>query len=195
MKITVVSDDKQFFTNIKSIIKLSGASFVLFDDTRPEESAADTSLMIVDLLAHNRNIPAGKYPIVVFSDVPSYAEAVRFLRMGVKGYGNRLMNAGNMNQLINTVLSGQIWLPPSILSRLIASVPSDSEQNKSSQSFKELSDREREVAELIGQGYSNKEIGERMNITLRTVKAHVSSVFMKTGCRDRLEVAIKVKSS
>lgn len=195
MKITVVTDDKLFFSNIKSIIKVNGVRFEMFDDSCPEESVRDTGLMLVDLLAHNRNIPAGKYPIAVFSDVPSYAEAVRFLRMGVKGYGNRLMNSGNMNQLVNALIAGQMWLPPSILSRLIASVPVGAEQQKGNDSFKDLSDREREVAELIGQGYSNKEIGDRMNITLRTVKAHVSSVFIKTGCRDRLEVALKVKGS
>lgn len=195
MKIVVVTDDKFFFNTMKSVIKINGARFEQYDGDSAADSAADAGLMLVDLLSHDKEIPTGKYPIAVFSDVPAFAEAVRFLRMGVKGYGNRLMNAGNINQLVNALLAGQVWLPPSILSRLILSVPVGASEGGANGTFKDLSDREREVAEFIGMGLSNKEISDKMNITIRTVKAHVSSVFMKTGCRDRLEVALKVKGS
>jgi DNA-binding NarL/FixJ family response regulator len=93
------------------------------------------------------------------------------------------------------VISGQVWLPPSILSRLIASVPQNGTSRLEAGFFDDLSEREQQVAELIGRGMSNKEIADSMGITVRTVKAHLSSVFVKTGCRDRLEVALKLKGS
>jgi DNA-binding NarL/FixJ family response regulator len=81
------------------------------------------------------------------------------------------------------------------LNRLIASVPQNGISKLEAGFFKDLSEREQQVAELVGRGMSNKEIAELMNITVRTVKAHLSSVFVKTGCRDRLEVALKLKGN
>ncbi|GAB1534625.1 hypothetical protein ADMFC3_02560 [Geovibrio sp. ADMFC3] len=195
MKITVVTDDTRFFKYVESAVRLNGCNFARYERDKAEDSVKDADLVVVDLLASDRQIHAGGCPVAVFSAVPSYGEALRFLQKGVKGYGNRLMNPENMNQLVHTVLSGQVWLPPAILNRLIASVPQNGTSKLEAGFFEDLSEREQQVAELVGRGMSNKEIAELMNITVRTVKAHLSSVFVKTGCRDRLEVALKLKGN
>jgi DNA-binding NarL/FixJ family response regulator len=56
----------------------------------------------------------------------------------------------------------------------------------------ELTTREREVAELIAGGASNKDIAERLGITERTVKAHLTSVFQKLGLTSRLQLAVRM---
>jgi two-component system, NarL family, nitrate/nitrite response regulator NarL len=58
----------------------------------------------------------------------------------------------------------------------------------------DLSAREREVVELIAGGGSNKEIAERLGITERTVKAHLTSVFQKLGLSSRLQLAVRMLS-
>ncbi len=195
MKITVVTDDNRFFEYVRSAVRMNGCIFVKYDRDKAEESVKGSELVVVDLLSSDKQIPAGGCPVAVFSAVPAYSEAIRFLQKGVKGYGNRFMNHENLNQMVHTVLSGQVWLPPAILSRLIASVPQNGTSRLESGFFNDLSEREQQVAELIGRGMSNKEIAEFMGITIRTVKAHLSSVFVKTGCRDRLEVALRLKGS
>jgi DNA-binding NarL/FixJ family response regulator len=195
MKITVVTDDNRFFEYVESAVRMNGCSFVRYNRDKAEESVKNADLLVVDLLSSDKQIPVGVCPVAVFSAVPGYSEAVRFLHKGVTGYGNRFMNPENLNQMLHTVISGQVWLPPSILSRLIASVPQNGTSRLEAGFFDDLSEREQQVAELIGRGMSNKEIADSMGITVRTVKAHLSSVFVKTGCRDRLEVALKLKGS
>jgi two-component system nitrate/nitrite response regulator NarL len=57
-------------------------------------------------------------------------------------------------------------------------------------STRELTNRQRSVAVLIGGGASNKEIASTLNICERTVKAHLTEVFRALGVRDRLQLAI-----
>ena len=55
-----------------------------------------------------------------------------------------------------------------------------------------LSEREGQVAKLVAGGASNKEIADRLSIAERTVKAHLTAIFEKTGARDRLQLSLKV---
>jgi two-component system NarL family response regulator len=55
-----------------------------------------------------------------------------------------------------------------------------------------LTRREREIAELIGNGECNKQIARQLTITERTVKAHLTEIFRKLGIADRLKLALLV---
>ena len=58
-----------------------------------------------------------------------------------------------------------------------------------------LSKREQEVAQYVAKGMSNQEMADKMFVSLRTVKAHLSSIYDKTGLRNRLELGLNLKSS
>jgi DNA-binding NarL/FixJ family response regulator len=128
--------------------------------------------------------------IAILTSVPKFDEALKMLKMGVKGYGNRMMHPDNLKQMVAAVTAGQIWLPPDIVSRLITTLPADHTPLTYTE---ELSERETEVAKLVAQGKSNQEIADILSITVRTVKAHMTSIFSKTGLRDRLALALHFK--
>ncbi len=66
-------------------------------------------------------------------------------------------------------------------------------EQKINQDWEErLTVREKEIARLLARGGSNKEIARKLEITERTVKAHVSSILEKLGVRDRLQVALRI---
>lgn len=54
-----------------------------------------------------------------------------------------------------------------------------------------LTNRELEVLKLIGEGFTNKEIGEKLFLSEGTIRNYVSSIFLKTGTKDRTELAVK----
>ncbi len=119
---------------------------------------------------------------------------VKFVQAGAKGY---LVKDASVEQVIATVRAvtrGESILQPRIASKILslmaeghASEKRTPAQNKIVAS---LTEREREVASLLGQGASNSEISSTLTIGGSTVKTHVSRVFQKLGARDRVEAAL-----
>ena len=60
---------------------------------------------------------------------------------------------------------------------------------------KELSDREREVCDLVSRGYTNEKISESLDISETTVKTHLRNIYSKTNIHDRANLAIRVLNS
>jgi DNA-binding NarL/FixJ family response regulator len=95
------------------------------------------------------------------------------------------------------VLKGELWVKRTLVHALIAALVARAE-NRPKGRFHEfdrrrlerLTHRQREVAESIATGASNKEIARRLNVTERTVKAHLTEMFRNVGVMDRLHLAL-----
>jgi len=185
------------------LIKLcSDLAAQLNDTVRQEEfkhvelqklSANDA--LIIDLKeVDERNITGVESPAVALAAIPLYEQAMKLLQKGIRGYGNRFMLPENLIQAVTAVKAEQVWLPPDILNQMITTLPGTSSPAKIILRDP-LSKREEEVVQCVVIGLSNKEIAEKLFISLRTVKAHLTSIFKKTECRDRLELALKMKQS
>ena len=160
-------------------------------------------LLLVDLEKdQERDLVAVDAAAAVFVTIPVYEQAVRLLRLGFRVYGNRHMRRDNFLRALSAARAGQIWLPPPILNRLISGfdagpAPAQGQKETTTDAGKSLltalSSREKEVARWIARGLANKEIADRMGITVRTVKAHMTSIFHKTETSDRLQLALLIK--
>ncbi|MFY9142155.1 response regulator transcription factor [Sulfuricurvum sp.] len=128
--------------------------------------------------------------ILLLSDVPKYQEGIAMLRMGVKGYGNSYLNRAHLTHAMDVVSDGNIWLYPQFLDVLIKETYQPHNEKKEDPRLSLLSKREMEVAEYVAQGLNNNEIAERAQITIRTVKAHITSIFEKLHITDRLSLAL-----
>ncbi|AFV97101.1 MULTISPECIES: response regulator transcription factor [unclassified Sulfuricurvum] len=128
--------------------------------------------------------------ILLLSDVPKFQEGVAMLRMGVKGYGNSYLNSSYLTHAMDVVSDGNVWLTPQFLDTLIKETYVPTGEKKEPPRLSLLSKREREVAEYVAQGLNNTEIAERTQITKRTVKAHITSIFEKLQITDRLSLAL-----
>jgi two-component system, NarL family, response regulator YdfI len=104
----------------------------------------------------------------------------RGLKAGARGY---LLKDTDRAALLNTIRAaarGETLLKPEILARLLAAPAAPSAPPRS-EGAPELSEREREVLEAMARGERSKEIAARLNITERTVKAHLASIYNKLG--------------
>ncbi len=129
--------------------------------------------------------------VMALSDMPSFSEGQVLLQKGIKGYANTYIHAQHLQQAIMLIKSGNIWLYPSFMQELISQ--SFVQTNSKNELLEKLSVREKETALEVVKGKSNKEIAIELNITERTVKAHLSSIFEKVGASDRFALALMLK--
>jgi len=140
---------------------------------------------IVHKLIENKN------KILMLHRVPSLATAKKFLKIGVQGYGNALMKEHFILAAIATIEENLVWLYPALTSELITEIPTSDKE--STLLLDELTAREKEVALLLKDAYSYKQIAETLEITPRTVKAHAGHIYIKLDVKDRLGLALLLK--
>jgi two-component system, NarL family, nitrate/nitrite response regulator NarL len=130
---------------------------------------------------------------VFLSARPDAHEGLRLLRAGARGYANRLASSAVLAAVLESVRDGELWAGRQVTDYLLARAlekpaPSAAEPGL----LDRLSGREAEVATRVAAGASNKVIASDMAITERTVKAHLNSIFRKTGIRNRVQLALAV---
>lgn len=130
-------------------------------------------------------------PVVVLSNVPEDDQGLAVLAAGASGYCSALTLPSVLRQVAGVVEHGGLWVGPRLMQRLMQGLATRGNATPDV-SLDLLSQRERQVAVAVARGSTNKEIARAMNITERTVKAHLSAAFEKLGVRDRMQLALLV---
>lgn len=129
--------------------------------------------------------------VLVASLKPTDSEGQQALVMGAKAYTHAYSSAEQWRRVLEHVLEGQVWLGASLLSRLLNQIATAS-TNQDTLWQQHLTAREIEVAQRAGRGFSNQQIAQDLDISERTVRAHLSSVFAKLNVEDRLSLALLI---
>ena len=132
--------------------------------------------------------------VFVLSDRPNNDEGITCLRLGCVGYANSYIAPPRLSMAVQAVDSGLIWTGSSLMQHMIqtsAAGINKTGEGESGQSslLDKLSKREYQVAALVAEGLQNSEVAQRLDITERTVKAHLSSAYGKTSTQSRLGLA------
>ena len=131
-------------------------------------------------------------PLVLLADEPSQDEAMAALAAGAAGYCNGHAAPEVLRQVATVVENGGIWVGRGLMQRLLTAtarlVPAGEVDEQAWRA--PLTPREQETAVLLAKGASNKEIARQLEITERTVKAHVGAMLEKLGARDRLQLSL-----
>ena len=133
--------------------------------------------------------------IFLLSDEPNEEEGLTFLKLGIVGYANTYISSERLSEAVRVITGGAVWLGQKVMQRLILDSYARAKEKAVSNSEKilgSLTKREREIANLVAHGQSNLEIAADLNITERTVKAHLSSVYEKTKTGSRLNLALLI---
>jgi len=115
------------------------------------------------------------------------------IRHGALGLVLKEKAVETLLQAITKVRAGEVWLEPTMIARVLGDLtrPQPSPQASSEAAkIASLTEREREVITLVGEGLRNKHIAERLYISEATVRHHLTAVFAKLGVSDRFELAI-----
>jgi DNA-binding NarL/FixJ family response regulator len=114
------------------------------------------------------------------------------MRAGARGYLLKGADRDDILRAVHTVGSGGAIFGPGLARRLIGYFASGGAR---AVPFGDLTDREREVLELVARGHSNVEIGRHLSISAKTVRNHVSNVFAKLQVSDRAQAIVRAREA
>jgi len=157
---------------------------VLLDLVMPEMDGVQATAEIV------RHSPRTRVIILTsFSDDNRVFPAIR---AGAQGYLLKDIAPGELVRAVRAAFLGQVQLHPSVAKTLMSAVAADARPSdgQGSRSPNELTQREIEVLRLIARGLNNHEIAEKLVISEKTVKTHVSNILGKLHVEDRTQAAI-----
>ena len=122
--------------------------------------------------------------LTIHSEVEYLLKAVD---IGVNGYLLKDSESAELKKAINTVVNGENYIQPSLIPVLNAKMI---DRDKDIVKIESLTKRELEVLKNLSYGMYNKEIAEKLDISERTVKNHISNIFKKIEVTDRTQAAV-----
>lgn len=127
--------------------------------------------------------------VIVLTAAEDDRDVVRAMRLGARGVVLKQSASDLLLKSIRKVHDGEIWLDNRMTAEVIDAFKKSSESGQRREKPL-LSDREKEIVQLVAQGFRNREIGEKLFISEQTVKNHLHNIFDKLGVSDRLELAL-----
>jgi len=126
--------------------------------------------------------------VIVLTATEDDRDVIRAMRLGARGVVLKQSASDLLIKSIRKVAGGEIWLDKRMTSEVMRAFAKSTETGRREKPL--LSDREKEIVQLVAQGYRNREIGEKLFISEQTVKNHLHNIFDKLGVSDRLELAL-----
>lgn len=147
---------------------------VLMDLGLGDDDGAEVTRRIIEI------DPAAR--VLVLTSFPDRAHVEHALDAGAAGYLLKHASAREVESAIRAAARGETPLDPKVAHVLLRRPGPTGPPG--------LSEREREVLQLVGEGLPNKRIAQRLGITERTVKGHLTTIYRQLGVTDRLQAAL-----
>ena len=148
---------------------------------------SQNSLHVVEIV--KSDFPAAK--IIVMDLAPVQADILQFVKAGADGFILKDASLKDFLITIRSVSDGATVLPPTLVDSLFSQIVDHAVRDGKTKlkDAVRMTKREREVIELLSEGMSNKEIGQKIHISTYTVKSHIHNIMEKLALHTRLEIA------
>ena len=124
--------------------------------------------------------------VLVLTSFSGDDQVLPAVRAGASGYLLKDVGVADLEAAIRTLHRGGAWLDPSVTPTVMGEVA----RPQGSAGLDLLTPRERQVLALLGEGLSNRQLADRLFVSEKTVKTHVSAVLAKLGLADRTQAAL-----
>lgn len=202
----------QIITNFRAALRKRGGTTVVgsLPDLWNTECPHQARLVLIDFgllgsdpkpkIARTRQLMPSAKVLVITTELSPESE-LSLLGAGVAGCCGVHLAEDTVARIIDTVLDGGTWISHAVLPLVLKGLrglgatiapAADPGTASGADRLGALTPRERQIAELVGGGASNKQIARQLSITDRTVKAHLGAIFQKLSVSDRLQLALYV---
>ena len=201
MKILIVEDHPAYRDGIRALLQKQEEGIELLEAETGDEALtlvaryADLDLVLLDIklpdvdgfevMENLLNIQP-TIPVIMLSASDDLEDMRKALDIGAMGYIPKSTSAIVMSSAIKLVLSGGVYVPPDMLK-------SHALQGSHYDASPVLTNRQRDVLGLLLEGQVNKQIANTLELSLPTVKAHVSAIFKALNVKNRTQAAIAAK--
>ena len=173
------ADDGEEAVELASRLK---PDVVIMDVAMPRLSGIEATKQI------KRILPSAIVLVLTGYDYDEYIFSL--LEAGAAGYLLKDVSGDQLIDAIRAVYAGEPVLHPIVVRKLMTRFKSEAARASETQPHELLSQRELEVLKLAARGMSNRDIGEQLSISVRTVQAHLRSIFNKLGVGSRSEAVL-----
>lgn len=196
INILIADDHVLLRQGLKQIIELEEDMKVIYQASDGEEAYEIAKKISPDIILMDINMPNingikaakmlkndnPKNKIMFLTIYNDKEYLMKALKIGVEGYILKDADSDELIKAIRTISNGGVYIHPSLVSEI--------ENLDTDECKKELTDREMQILSLIAEGYSNKEIADKLFLSEKTVKNHVYNIFRKLDVKDRTQAAI-----
>ncbi len=205
ISVVLIDDNRLLREGLTLLIRKQPGFLVLaasadIDDALQTVREAKPTVVLLDFSLENydslrvtgtvhQEVPEAK--VIVMGLLPTQEDVADFVTAGASGFIMKDASFEDFLATIRGVAAGEQILPPALTTSLFTQIAALAIRKGKPRVLEAvgLTERERQVIDLIGEGLSNKEIAARLHIAVHTVKSHVHNVLEKLALRTRLEVA------
>lgn len=201
VKIMIADDHSMIREGLKNLLELDGDIEVIaeavdgrdcldkLENYKPDVLLLDINMPKMNGLEVLKELKANRMKIkVLVLTVHNETEyLMKAVDIGINGYVLKDSESSELKKAIFSIVAGETYIQPSLIPALNAK---RIERNEDEEKIDELTRRELEVLKLLAVGMYNKEVAEKLEISERTVKNHVSNIFKKLEVTDRTQAAV-----
>lgn len=201
ISIMITDDHSMIREGLKSLLELDDDIKVIAEAVDGRDCLDKLDVYKPDVLLLDINMPnmnglevlkelkarKSKVKVLVLTVHNETEYLMKAVDIGINGYVLKDSESAELKRAIRAIMDGETYIQPSLIPALNAK---RLERNEDEEKIDSLTRRELEVLKLLAIGLYNKEVAEKLEISERTVKNHVSNIFKKLEVTDRTQAAV-----
>ncbi len=202
-QVVIVDDHPLFRDGVVGTLRAEPDIEVVGQGETAEEALRLSAELLPDILLLDISIPGGGLnavprittacpatKIVMLTASEEEDDVIAALRAGARGYIVKGVSARELVRILRVIQAGEPYVTPALAVSLLAVMSGRLPGEREKDPLEELTDREREILELVAAGKSNKEIGQQLFLTEKTIKHYMTNILQKLHVRNRVEAAL-----